>query len=343
MAKIKKIGTLFMNTSNPSNMHLLDINASIDIYNTLSNLENLLALQKKVKGYEFSKLSTATAIELNEQIDRELEEIKKAHDLESVARFLAATVNCRAGGRVLQISGGGGDLNQEGGGYAAWKEYGFENVCQLDAYHAMKFEEVAYELAQEVTANTLSKPLTAFLTQPSTMEFKTEGVNHTFASWVRQFRGSGICVQKTSSDGKGWLLGIIKDIPHFKQLSARYALELDNATRKGEKEFTAYNSEKIRRREAAAKNSLGSLKMPENWQMECFNYGDHSGNWVLQEFVRINKHKPLPVVSKQYPQVIKTVDDYLLPQLAGSNWKNAKTPDFKKAWDDKDKTNQFAS
>jgi hypothetical protein len=79
MAKINKLGSLFINASNPANMHILDINASIDIYNTRPTSENLLALQRKVKGYEFAKLSVTTARELNAQIDRELAEgIKRA-------------------------------------------------------------------------------------------------------------------------------------------------------------------------------------------------------------------------------------------------------------------------
>lgn len=338
---IKKFGTLLMNTSNPANMHLLDINASIDIYNSTPTLENLRALREKVKHYEFSKLPTATAIDLNNQIDRELEDLKKMQDLISVRRLVTATVDCRAGGRVLQILGGGGDEQQEGGGYASWTEHGFERVCKLDAHNAMRFEEVAHELAQEVTANTLSKPLIAFLTKPATFTFKGPGEYHTFTGWVRSFRGRMICAQRTSGDAKQWLLSIVKEVPHFKQLSGRYTLDLDNATRRGDDEYNAYAAEKLRRKEAVAKNLVGTLRMPEKWEQACMDYVPDSGNWVLQEFVRLNKGLPQNLVSKQYEQVRKAVDAYLRPQLG--DWTNGENLTFLKAWQDRGNKNRFGN
>ncbi len=338
---IKKLGTLFINTNNPANMHVLDINVSIDIFNAASNLQNLLALQRKVNGYGLRRLSDTTLTELHGQIDREFETIKMVNDLGSISRFVEATVNCRAGGRTLQISGGGGDDHGEGGGYSVWKEHGFEPVCERDAFNATKFEEVAQELSQKVTEGALSTKLAAFLNKVSTLNLEVGGKLQTFNTWVRGFRGKGICAQKTSSDGKQWLLSIVKEIPHIKQFAVRYTLELENAAKKGEKEYGDFLAERLKRRAEASKNLLGTITMPDDWQTDCFNYGDDSGNWVLQEFIRINKGKPLPVVSKQFPLVMKAIDDYLLPQLAGGNWRNLKTPDFKKAWADKDKPNQF--
>ena len=340
MAKINKLGSFLMNASNPANLHIVDINSSIDLYNAAQNLQTLTALQKKVKGYEFAKLSVTLAIEVKTQIDREFDTLKRANDIDSFSRFLAATVNCRAGGWTLQISGGGGDSQGEGGGYASWKECGMESVCQQDAFHAAKFEEVAHELSQKVTDGSLSTPLIAFLNKPSTLELKS-GAHLAFVAWIRKFRGQGVCAQQTSSDAKKWLLYTVKEIPHFKPLAPRYTLELNGATLRGEQEYSAYMAEKQKRNLAASRNLLGNVAMPADWQTECFSYGDDSGNWVLQEFVRLNKGKPLPVVSKQYPLVMKAVDDYLLPQLAGKNWRNAKTPTFKMAWDNRDKPNEF--
>lgn len=339
---IKKLSTTFLNSSNPENIHILDINASIDNYNTNPILPNLLALKDKVKRYEFAKLSVTTGKELNDQIDAEFEALKQAGDLESILEFLVATVNCRAGGRTLQIAGGGGDDLGEGGGYKSWKEYGFEKVVLEDSRIALKLEEVAQQLSQKVTSGALSTPLTTFLNTPTTLSLNWGGVGATYVNWVKAFRGKGLCAQKTSSDGKEWLLSIASGVPHFKRLASQYTLALDDATRRGEKEYSDYNAEKIKRRAEANANALGNLAMPDNWKMECFSYGDDSGNWVLQEFVRLNKDKPLPVVSNQYKQVTKAVDDYLLPQLgAGRNWRNGRTPDFKTAWDARNKPNQF--
>jgi hypothetical protein len=345
MAKIKKLGSLFINASNPANMHILDINASIDMYNTTPTSENLLALQKKVKGYEFAKLSVTTARELNEQIDRIIDEPKKPHDLNCMSEFLEATVNCRAGGRVLQIDGGGGDNLGEGGGYKAWKECGFEEVCRLDAFYSQRFQEVTEQLSRKVIAGTLSTALTSFLIRPSTLTFEIPcGPGATFVAWVRDLKG--LCVQKASSDGKKWLISIIKSVPHLRHLISQYTVELDNATRRGDREYSDFIAEKIRRQAAAAQSAVGSLPMPANWEMECFGHGDDSGNWVLQEFVRINKDQPQNLVSKHYQHVIKAIDEYLLPQLASleppnNNWRNNKTPTFMKAWDNRNQPNEY--
>ena len=334
MAKITKLGSVFMSVSNPANMHILDLNVSIGIYNSAPNLQNLLALQAKVKRYEFAKLSVAMAIEIKQEMGREF-------DVFFLSNFVAATVNCRAGGRTLQISGGGGDDNGEGGGYKSWKECGFESVVQQDAINATKFEEVAQELSQKAVEGSLSPQLATFLNKTSALSLQVSAAPPTFIGWVRGFRGQGICAQKSSSDGKQWVGSIVREVPHLRPLGPRYTLELDAATRLGDKEYTDYMAAKLRMNQEASRNQLSTITMPEDWQTECFNYGESSGNWALQEFIRVNKDKPLPVVSKQFPLAIKAIDDYLLPQLAGMNWRTADTPDFRTAWGNKDKPNRF--
>ena len=336
MATIKKLSTFFVNTNNPANAHIRDINTSIDAYNRTPTLPTLLELQAKVKRYEFAKLSVTTAIDLKAQIDRELDGFKKAADLEFVFQFLVATANCRAGGRTLQIDGGGGDAQGEGGGYKSWVEHGFKNVVAADKRYAMMLEETAHQLSQKLTADALSTPLTAFLNKQSALQLNWGGVGATFVTWVRYFRGQGICAQKTSSDAKQWLTTLVNGVPHFKPLGSQYSLLLNNATSKGEKEYSDYITEKNKRAAEAAKRSLGNLQMPNNWQVDCYTYGDDMGNWVLQEFVRLNKDKELPVVSNQFKQVTKAVDDHL-----GKDWRNARTPNFKTAWDDRNKPNKF--
>jgi hypothetical protein len=343
MGKIKKLGTTFVKTSDPANMHILDINNSIEVYNNNQTLQTLQAVEQKVKQYEFAKLSVSTAIDLKQQIEKEMDEFKKSMDHVEVRKLLVATVNCRAGGRTLQIDGGGGDSVGEGGGYKAWKECGMEAVVQQDAVLATKIEEVSNELSQKVTTNAVSSELAKFLKKPSPLNLEHGGQNKTFPAWVQYFRGQGVCAQKTSSDAKQWLLSIVKGVPHFKNMVAEYTMALDTATKKGEDEYNAFAAERKRllQEQARLQKTQVTLPMPEDWQMECFNYGNDSGNWVLQEFVIKNQREQFALVKQQFALVEKAVDDFLTPQLKGMSWRNAKTPTFQQAWEARSRANPF--